>query len=112
MEPKQLITAFLTVVKEQDFFFDTVAITDIQSLQTQLTNLENPTIESLADTIRQWYINHEPVRDAVLIAEREINRVKNADPSSQEMTVNNIFPVLQDELEKLKDKKQTEKTKK
>ncbi|MCF2146908.1 hypothetical protein IQ276_010660 [Desmonostoc muscorum LEGE 12446] len=61
--------------------------------------------QELAEAIRNWYINHEDVRDAVLLEEREIEKVSKTQPESQENTPQNRYRVLQDELQKLQDRK-------
>ncbi|MBO3464181.1 hypothetical protein G7B40_020120 [Aetokthonos hydrillicola Thurmond2011] len=106
MDADKLIQAFIQVVQNQDYVFSPEAIDDIPSLQKTLAELKTVSTESLAEVLRLWYINHESVRDAVLIEEREISKVKKANPSSQENTQENRLPVLQEELRKLQDKKQ------
>ena len=105
MEADKLIQCFTQVVREQDYVFDLEAINDISSLQKTL-ELENISLESIAEAIRKWYLNHESVRDAVLLEHREISQVKKASPASQENTLENRYRVLQEELQKLQAKKQ------
>jgi hypothetical protein len=106
MNPDELIAAFIDVIQEQDYVFDEKAIKDIPSLQQKLSTLKNISSESLAEEIRQWYINHESVRDAVLVTEREIKKVKKANPASQENTIENRYRIINDELKKIADKNQ------
>ena len=106
MEADKLIQSFTQVVQEQDYVFSPEAINDIPSLQKTLAELENSSLESVAEAIRQWYLNHESVRDAVLLEDREISKVKKASPASQENTLENRYRVLQEELQKLQEKKQ------
>lgn len=111
MEADKLIQAFTTVVQEQDYVFADTNVEDISALQKTLAKLEeskNLTTESLAEAIRLWYLNHESVRDAVLVAEREITKVEKPKPASQENTLENRSRVLQEGLEKLQDKKQAD----
>ncbi|MGB6330078.1 MAG: hypothetical protein WBF48_14235 [Halarcobacter sp.] len=106
MKPNELIAAFIDVIQEQDYVFDEKAIEDIPSLQQKLSSLKNISSESLAEEIRQWYINHESVRDAVLVTEREITKVRRNNPASQENTIENRYRIISDELKKIVDKKQ------
>ncbi len=106
MEADKLIQCFTQVVQEQDYVFSPEAINDIPLLQKTLAELENISLESIAEAIRKWYLNHESVRDAVLLEDREISQVKKASPASQENTLENRYRVLQEELQKLQAKKQ------
>ncbi|MFB2770906.1 hypothetical protein ACE1AT_16675 [Pelatocladus sp. BLCC-F211] len=108
MEPDKLIQAFTQVVEEQDYVFDHVAIEDISSLRKTLADLNQHTTESFAEAIRLWYINHESVRDAVLITEREITKVEKTNPVTQEITLTNQYRVIDEGLQKLEDKKRGE----
>ena len=53
----------------------------------------------------QWYLDYEDVRDAVFLEEREIVRVPRTQPEKEEDTLQNRYRPLQEELEKLKEKK-------
>jgi predicted RND superfamily exporter protein len=106
MNPDELIAAFLNVIQEQDYVFNEKAIQDIPSLQEKLAALDNLSSESLAEVIRQWYLNHESVRDALLVTDREISKVKKANPAIQENTIENRYRIIKDELKKVADKKQ------
>ena len=106
MNPDQLIAAFINVIQEQEYVFNEKTIQDIPSLQQKLAALDNLSSESLAEEIRKWYLNHESVRDAVLVTEREIAKVKKANPATQENTIENRYRIIQDELKKLPEKKQ------
>ncbi len=106
MNPDELIAAFINVIQEQDYVFNSEDIKDIPLLQDKLAALDNISSESVAEEIRQWYLNHESVRDAVLVTEREISKVKKANPAAQENTIENRYRIIQDELSKLPDKKQ------
>lgn len=106
MNPDELIAAFMNVIQEQDYVFDDKAIKDIPSLQQKLAALDHLSSESLSEVIRQWYINHESVRDAVLVTEREISKVKKANSAAQENTIENRYRIINDDLKKLADKKQ------
>jgi hypothetical protein len=104
MEPDNIIQAFTQVVRNQDFVFSPEAIAAIPDLQTTLAELETQPPEIFAEAIRIWYLEFEDVRDAVLIEEREIAKVGKTKPENQENTIDNRYRVLQDELQKLKDK--------
>lgn len=106
MKPDELIAAFINAIQEQEYVFNEKAIQDIPSLQQKLAALDNLSSESLSEVIRKWYLNHESVRDAVLVTEREIAKVKKANPATQENTIENRYRIIQDELKKLVDKKQ------
>ncbi|MBE9005234.1 hypothetical protein IQ259_09300 [Fortiea sp. LEGE XX443] len=105
MEPDKLIQAFTQVVRNQDYVFSPEAITAIPELQQELTQLETQTPNIFAEAIRQWYLDYEDVRDAVLIEEREIEKISKTKPETQENTQENRYRVLQDELQKLHDNK-------
>ena len=107
MEPNQLIDAFINVIQKQDYVFGSEAIQDIPLLQNNLTELENSgnlSLENLAEVIRKWYINHGSVRDAVLVTEREINKVKKSNPATQETTLENRCRIIKEESGKLVEK--------
>ena len=109
MEPNQLIDAFINVIQEQDYVFKSEAIDDIPSLQNNLTELENSgnfSLETLAEVVRKWYINHESVRDAVLVTEREINKVKKSNPVNEENMLQNRYRIIKEESVKLLEKNQ------
>jgi hypothetical protein len=104
MEPDKLIQAFTQVVRNQDYVFSPDAITAIPKLQANIAELETQPPNVIAEALRQWYINHEDVRDAVLIEEREIDKISKTKPEIQENTQENRYRVLQDELQKLQAK--------
>ncbi|MHC5936978.1 hypothetical protein [Nostoc sp.] len=105
MEADKLIQAFTQVVRNQDYVFSPEAIATIPALRETIAEFETQAPQELAEVIRNWYINHEDVRDAVLIEEREIDKISKTKPESQENTQENRYRVLQDELQKLQDKK-------
>ena len=105
MEPDNIIEAFTQVVREQDYVFSDDAIADLPTLQKNLAAIENLTSEAIAEVIRQWYKNHKSVIDAMLVEEREISKVAKTKPQSQENTLENRYRVLQEEVEKLQERK-------
>ncbi|MCC5626829.1 hypothetical protein LC613_00930 [Nostoc sphaeroides CHAB 2801] len=105
MEADKLIQAFTEVVRNQDYVFSPEAIATIPGLQKTIAEFETQSPQEVAEAIRNWYINHEDVRDAVLLEEREIDKVSKTKPEAQENTQVNRYRVLQDELQKLQDKK-------
>lgn len=105
MEPDKLIQAFTQVVRNQDYVFSPAAIAAIPELLKKLAQLETQPADLFADAIRQWYLDYEDVRDAVLIEEREIEKVRKTKPEIQENTQENRYRVVQDELKKLQDRK-------
>lgn len=105
MDANKIIDAFINVVQKQDFVFDDEAINDIPALQKKLASVEQKTIETVYEVLRSWYINHETVRDAVLIEEREISKVKKASANHQENILENRDRILEEELQKLYDNK-------
>lgn len=105
MEPDKLIQAFTQVVRNQDYVFSSEAITAIPELQKELAQLETQPPDLFAEAIRQWYLEFEDVRDAVLIEEREIEKVKKTKPEVQENTPENRYRIVQEELQKLHDNK-------
>ncbi|MBE9054615.1 hypothetical protein [Sphaerospermopsis sp. LEGE 08334] len=110
MEANQIIQAFTEVVRNQDYFFCDAAVAAIPQLQKTIAEIETQPPEIVAEAIRQWYLDYEDVRDAVLLAEeREIEKVGKTKPENQENTVENRYQVLQDELKTLKEKKTSPK---
>lgn len=105
MEADKLIQAFTEVVRNQDYVFSPEAIATIPGLRETIAEFETQSAQELAEAIRNWYINHEDVRDAVLLEEREIEKVSKTKPEAQENTQENRYRVLQDELQKLEAKK-------
>ncbi|WP_414582012.1 hypothetical protein [Scytonema sp. PCC 10023] len=106
MEPDNIIEAFTQVVREQDYVFSDDAIADLPTLQKNLAALkENLNSQAIAETIRQWYKNHKSVIDAMLVEEREISKVAKTKPQSQENTLENRYRVLQEEVQKLQERK-------
>ena len=105
MEANQIIQAFTEVVRNQDYVFSNAAVAAIPELQKTIAGIETEPPEVVAEAIRQWYLDYEDVRDAVFSEEREIVRVPRTKPEDQENTVENRYQVLQEELEKLKEKK-------
>ena len=86
-------------------FFSDAAIAAIPELQKTIAGIETEPPEVVAEAIRQWYLEHEDVRDAVLLEEREIVCFPRAKPENEENTVENRYRPLQEEVEKLKEKK-------
>ena len=105
MEANQIIQAFTEVVRNQDYVFSDVSLDAITELQKTIAGIETEPPEVVAEAIRQWYLEHEDVRDAVLLEEREIVSVPRTKPENEENTVENRYQLLQEELEKLKEKK-------
>ncbi|MBW4635705.1 MAG: hypothetical protein KME30_28655 [Iphinoe sp. HA4291-MV1] len=104
MEPDNIIEAFIQVVREQDYVFSEDAIADLPTLQKNLAAIENLTSQTIVEVLRQWYINHESVRDAILVEEREISKVAKTKPQSQENTLENRYRILE-EVQKLQERK-------
>ena len=104
MEANQIIQAFTEVVRTQDYVFSDAAIAAITELQKTIAGIETEPPEVVAEAIRQWYLDYEKVRNAVFLEEREreIGRVPRTKP---ENTLENLYRPLQEELEKLKEKK-------
>jgi hypothetical protein len=104
MEANQIIQAFTEVVRTQDYVFSDAAIAAITELQKTIAGIETEPPEVVAEAIREWFLDYEKVRNAVWLEEREkeISRVPKTKP---ENTVENRYRLLQEELEKLKEKK-------
>jgi predicted XRE-type DNA-binding protein len=109
MEPDNIIEAFTQVVREQDYVFSDDAIADLPTLQKNLAAIENLTSEAIAEVIRQWYKNHKSVIDAMLVEEREISKVAKTKPQSQENTLENRYRILEEEVQKLQERKKADK---
>jgi hypothetical protein len=107
MEANQIIQAFTEVVRNQDYVFSDAAIAAITELQKTIAGIETEPPEVVAEAIRQWYLDYEKVRNAVFLEEREreIGRVPRTKPENEENTVENRYRLLQEEVEKLKEKK-------
>jgi hypothetical protein len=107
MEANQIIQAFTEVVKNQDYVFSDVSLDAITELQKTIAGIETEPPEVVAEAIRQWYLDYdyEDVRDAVLLEEREIVCFPRTKPENEENTLENRYRLLQEELEKLKEKK-------
>jgi hypothetical protein len=107
MEANQIIQAFTEVVRNQDYVFSDVSLDAITELQKTIAGIETEPPEVVAEAIRQWYLDYEKVRNAVFLEEREreIGRVPRTKPENQENTVENRYRLLQEDLEKLKEKK-------
>ena len=100
MEANQIIQAFTEVVRNQDYVFS--PFNSPLLVSKIIAGIETEPSEVVAEAIRQWYLEHEDVRDAVLLEEREIVRVPR---TNEENTVENRYRPLQEEVEKLKEKK-------
>ena len=107
MEANQIIQAFTEVVRNQDYVFSDVSLDAITELQKTIAGIETEPPEVVAEAIRQWYLDYdyEDVRDAVLLEEREIVCFPRTKPENEENTVKNRYQPLQEEVEKLKEKK-------
>ena len=107
MEANQIIQVFTEVVKNQDYVFSDVSLDAITELQKTIAGIETEPPEVVAEAIRQWYLDYEKVRNAVFLEEREreIGRVPRTKPEKEENTVENRYRLLQEEVEKLKEKK-------
>jgi hypothetical protein len=104
MEANQIIQAFTEVVRNQDYVFSDVPLDAITELQKTIAGIETEPPEVVAEAIRQWYLDYEDVRDAVWLEERE-NEISRVPRTNEENTVENRYQPLQEELEKLKEKK-------
>ncbi|MTJ30091.1 hypothetical protein [Aphanizomenon sp. UHCC 0183] len=107
MEANQIIQAFTEVVRNQDYVFSDVSLDAITELQKTIAGIETEPPEVVAEAIRQWYLDYEKVRNAVFLEEREreIGRVPRTKPENEENTVENRYRLLQEDVEKLKEKK-------
>ncbi|MFN4954708.1 MAG: hypothetical protein ACK5F3_11440 [Aphanizomenon sp.] len=107
MEANQIIQAFTEVVRNQDYVFSDVSLDAITELQKTIAGIETEPPEVVAEAIRQWYLDYEKVRNAVFLEEREreIGRVPRTKPENEENTLENRYRLLQEEVEKLKEKK-------
>ena len=107
MEANQIIQAFTEVVRNQDYVFSDVSLDAITELQKTIAGIETEPPEVVAEAIRQWYLDYEKVRNAVFLEEREreIDRVPRTKPENEENTLENRYRLLQEDVEKLKEKK-------
>jgi hypothetical protein len=107
VEANRIIQAFTEVVRNQDYVFSDAAIAAIPELQKTIAGIETEPSEVVAEAIREWYLDYEKVRNAVWLEKREmeIGRVPRTKPEKEENTVENRYRLLQEEVEKLKEKK-------
>ena len=103
-EANQDIEAFTEVVRNQDYVFSKVPLEAIIALQKTIAGIETKPPEVVAEAIRQWYLDYEDVRDAVVLEIYGV-RVPRTKPENKENTVENRYQPLQEELKKLKEKK-------
>ena len=101
-EDNQRIEAFTEVVRNQDYVFSVVSLDAITELQKAVASIETEPLEAVVEVIREWYLDHEDVRDAVFLEFLDMRFVK---PNNDENTVENRYQPLQEELEKLRKKK-------
>jgi hypothetical protein len=101
-EANQDIEAFTEVVRNQDYVFSKVPLDAIIALQKTIAGIETEPPEVVIEAARKWYLDYEDVRDAVFLEFLEMRFVK---PNNNENTVENRYQPLQEELEKLKEKK-------
>ena len=101
-EANQDIEAFTEVVRNQDYVFSDVSLKAITELQKAIASIETEPLEVVVEVIRKWYLDYENVRDAVFLEFLEMRFVK---PNDNENTVENRYQPLQEELEKLRNKK-------
>ena len=104
IEANQIIQGFTEVVRNQDYVFSDVSLDAITELQKTIAGIETEPPEVVVEAIREWFLDYEDVRNAVWLEEREreLGRVPRTKP---ENTVENRYRLLQEELEKLKEKK-------
>jgi hypothetical protein len=104
IEANQIIQGFTEVVRTQDYVFSEVSLDAITELQKTIAGIETEPPEVVVEAIREWFLDYEDVRNAVWLEEREreIGRVPRTKP---ENTLENRYRLLQEELEKLKEKK-------
>jgi hypothetical protein len=104
IEANQIIQGFTEVVRTQDYVFSEVSLDAITELQKTIAGIETEPPEVVVEAIREWFLDYEDVRNAVWLEEREreIGRVPRTKP---ENTLENLYRPLQEELEKLKEKK-------
>ena len=101
-EANQDIEAFTEVVRNQDYVFSKVPLEAITTLQKTIASIETEPPKVVIEAARKWYLDYEDVRDAVFLEFLEMRFVK---PNNNENTVENRYQPLQEELEKLKEKK-------
>jgi hypothetical protein len=102
MEANQIIQAFTEVVRNQDYVFSDVSLDAITELQKTIAGIETEPPEVVAEAARQWFLDYEKVRNAVWLEEREIVCFPR---TNEENTLENRYRLLQEEVEKLKEKK-------
>jgi hypothetical protein len=107
IESNQIIQGFTEVVRNQDYVFSDVSLDAITELQKTIAGIETEPPEVVAEAIRQWYLDYEKVRNAVWLEEREkeIEEISRVPKTKPENTVENRYRLLQEEVEKLKEKK-------
>jgi hypothetical protein len=104
IEANQIIQAFTEVVRTQDYVFSDVSLDAITELQKTIAGIETEPPEVVVEAIREWFLDYEDVRNAVWLEERE-KEISRVPKTKTENTVENRYRLLQEELEKLKEKK-------
>lgn len=108
MEANQLIEVFTNVVKEQDYLFANVSRSEIELLQHQLKEARDHSpepSEQIFEILCQWCKKYPDILDAVFESEsRGKIKPKTTKPESQEEIQENQTRILEEELEKLKNK--------
>jgi hypothetical protein len=111
IEANQIIQGFTEVVRNQDYVFSDVSLDAITELQKTIAGIETEPSEVVVEAIREWFLDYEKVRNAVWFEEHEreieeLSRFPRTRPENEENTVENHYQLLQEEVEKLKEKKE------
>lgn len=113
IEANQIIQGFTEVVRNQDYVFSDVSLDAITELQKTIAGIETEPSEVVVEAIREWFLDYEKVRNAVWFEEHEreieeLSRFPRTRPENEENTVENHYQLLQEEVEKLKEKKKSD----
>jgi hypothetical protein len=96
-----IVTAFFQVVKDKQYVFDAESRQNLSTLERTLAEVDNQPLDRAADAIMEWCQDYQPVLEAVVFNEREIQRMGKPKPSNQETIFKNKFPTWQDDLKTL-----------
>jgi len=107
IQPQDTIQAFLKVINEHPHVWDSESIKALSLLDDEIRQLKNESQSVIADAIIVWCKNYPDIRDAVRFSGREIAKIRDSDPASQEGIKTNEYPELRRSIQEKQNKPQT-----
>ncbi|MFM7405754.1 MAG: hypothetical protein ACKO3K_03550 [Cuspidothrix sp.] len=104
MDTASIIIGFSDLVINRDDLFSDESITSLPELREKIIRLNNDT-DKIAQEINQWYLDHEDIRNEILIKSREIKKSQPSKPEDVENTLQNQCRILPEKIKELEDKK-------